>query len=425
VAVTGAGGLNLAPEPNYADNINKGTATASYAYDGDDNHTGGTATATFTIGLASSTTTVTCGAGLSFSGAAQTPCSVAVTGPGGLSLTPTPTYVNNINAGTASANYTYAGDDNRAGSTGMASFTIPKAPSAVAVACTPSVTYTGLPQAPCTAQATGVGMSPVNVSASLVYTANVNAGTAGATASYAGDVNHNPSSGVGGFTIARVAPVFSGLSGPTISAGATPTVLSGTLKSGSLIPSGSVSITLNGATQSAAITATGAFSSSFATGALTTTGSPYTITYSYTGDTNFTAAGPDTSKTLTVKGSYVLYGVKVLPPAICGTFKPSSTGTLVDLEWKFTVNGTIINSADALPVVTVTGPGGYSKTYSAGAGCVAADGCDSFTYKTTENKWDVHWKPKNAAVGTYYVVVTSQKTGQRFPETGGYPVVFK
>ena len=130
---------------------------------------------------------------------------------------------------------------------------------------------------------------------------------------------------------------------------------------------------------------------------------------------------------LTVKPvGYVLYGVKVLPPAICGTFKPSSSGTLVDLEWKFkNQSGAVVNSADALPVVTVTGPGGYSKTYSAGAGCVATNACGSFSYKASENKWDVHWQPKNAAVGTYNIVVTSQKTGQRFPETGGYPVVFK
>ena len=58
--------------------------------------------------------------------------------------------------------------------------------------------------------------------------------------------------------------------------------------------------------------------------------------------------------------------VKVLPPATCGTFKPSSSGTLVDLEWKFTRNGVVVNSADALPVVTVTGPGGYSKTLQRG-----------------------------------------------------------
>jgi len=57
---------------------------------------------------------------------------------------------------------------------------------------------------------------------------------------------------------------------------------------------------------------------------------------------------------------------------------------------------------------------------------MATNACASFSYKTSDNKWDVHWQPKSAAVGTYYVVVTSQKTGQRFPETGpGYPVVFK
>ncbi len=130
---------------------------------------------------------------------------------------------------------------------------------------------------------------------------------------------------------------------------------------------------------------------------------------------------------LTVKPvGYVLVNVKNLPPAAGVTFKPSSTGTPVDLDWKFATNGTVINSAESLPTVTVTGPGGFSKTFSPGAGCAAANGCASFTYKATEKTWDLDWKPKNAAVGTYYVVVTSQKTGQRFPETGlGFPVVFK
>ena len=126
---------------------------------------------------------------------------------------------------------------------------------------------------------------------------------------------------------------------------------------------------------------------------------------------------------LTVKAvGYALLNVKNLPPAAGVTFKPSSTGTLVDLEWKFTTNGTVVNSADARPIVTITGPGGYSKTLSGGG----ANDCSNFEYKTKDNKWDVHWQPKNAAVGTYYVVVTSQKTGQRFPDSGpGFPVVFK
>src|SRR5207244_1151773 len=67
----------------------------------------------------------------------------------------------------------------------------------------------------------------------------------------------------------KVTPSFSNLSSPTISYGDTPTTLSGTIKAGSQIPTGSVSITLNGVPQSAAINAaTGNFSSGFATGAL-------------------------------------------------------------------------------------------------------------------------------------------------------------
>ena len=65
------------------------------------------------------------------------------------------------------------------------------------------------------------------------------------------------------------------------------------------LPTGSVTITLNGVSQAAAINAsTGYFSSSFATGSLLVA-PPYTITYSYAGDANFTAQS-DNSKALTV-----------------------------------------------------------------------------------------------------------------------------
>jgi hypothetical protein len=40
VSVTGAGGLNLTPTADYANNTNAGTATASTLFAGDDNHTG-------------------------------------------------------------------------------------------------------------------------------------------------------------------------------------------------------------------------------------------------------------------------------------------------------------------------------------------------------------------------------------------------
>ena len=124
VAVTGVGGLDLTPTPSYANNLNAGTATASYTFGGDDNHTGSRDSEAFTIGEASSTTLVTCPASVPYNGAAQTPCTVAVTGAGGLSLAPAPVYVNNVNVGTATASYTFAGDANHTGSSDSKSFTV-------------------------------------------------------------------------------------------------------------------------------------------------------------------------------------------------------------------------------------------------------------------------------------------------------------
>ena len=59
------------------------------------------------------------------------------------------------------------------------------------------------------------------------------------------------------------------LASPTIGLGGGPTLLSGFIKAGSLVPPGSVDITVNGVTQSAPITpGTGFFASSFATSGL-------------------------------------------------------------------------------------------------------------------------------------------------------------
>src|SRR4029077_19479901 len=130
VAVTGAGSLSLVPDPVYSNNTNAGTATASYTYGGDANHTDSSDSKHFTIDKASSTTTVTCGAGpFTYTGSAQTPCTAHVSGAGGLSADPDPVYSNNTNAGTATASYTYAGDDDHTGSTDSKNFTIEKAAS--------------------------------------------------------------------------------------------------------------------------------------------------------------------------------------------------------------------------------------------------------------------------------------------------------
>jgi len=59
VAVTGAGGLNLMPYANYANNTDAGAATASYSFGGDGNHLPSSDSKNFPIGKATSTTTVT------------------------------------------------------------------------------------------------------------------------------------------------------------------------------------------------------------------------------------------------------------------------------------------------------------------------------------------------------------------------------
>src|SRR5262249_53662727 len=121
----------------------------------------------------------------------------------------TPTYTNNINAGTASATATYAGDANHSGNTSSVNFTIGKAASIVSVDCTLGApyTYTGSALTPCTAVATGAGS--LNQSLTPTHTKNINAGTASATATYAGDANHSGNTNSANFTIGKAGSTVS------------------------------------------------------------------------------------------------------------------------------------------------------------------------------------------------------------------------
>jgi hypothetical protein len=118
---------------------------------------------------------------------------------------------------------------------------------------------------------------------------------------------------------------------------------------------------------------------SFATGTLTVSGSPYNLSYNYTGDSNFNGVGPDTSKqlkvtpkvttlVLTVSPSSVQQGDKV---TLSATVSPVTLGdqTLTG-SVAFSINGTSVGSAPIntsgtakLPPVTITlAPGSYSVT---------------------------------------------------------------
>jgi hypothetical protein len=209
--VTGPGGLNLTPDVVYNNNTNAGQATASYTYEESANYKSSNGEANFTIDKASSTTEVTCtGAPFTYTGDPITPCSAKATGAGGLNETVTPvSYENNVGAGTATAKASYAGDANHEGSNGSETFTIGKASSTTTVTCPANVTYTGSALTPCSAKATGAG--GLNQSVNVSYTNNTDAGTATASATFAGDDNHTGSSDSKNFNITFN---FTGFSSP-------------------------------------------------------------------------------------------------------------------------------------------------------------------------------------------------------------------
>ena len=196
---TGVGGLSQSVVVSYGTNTNAGTATASANFGGDANHDPSSDTKTFTINKAASATAVTCPASVTFDGSAKTPCTAVATGAGGLSQALTVSYTDNTNAGTAHANASFGGDANHEASSGSATFAISKAASTTTVACPASVTYNGSAQTPCTAAVTGV--AGLNQPLTVVYGNNTNAGTATASASFAGDANHDGSSDAKTFTI--------------------------------------------------------------------------------------------------------------------------------------------------------------------------------------------------------------------------------
>ncbi|MFA6973326.1 MAG: MBG domain-containing protein [Parcubacteria group bacterium] len=80
-----------------------------------------------------------------------------------------------------------------------ADFTITKIASETVLTCSAAEIYTGTPITPCSATVTGAG--GLNENVTVVYTDNTNVGVASATATYAGDTNHNGSSDAKTFNI--------------------------------------------------------------------------------------------------------------------------------------------------------------------------------------------------------------------------------
>ena len=154
---------------------------------------------------------------------------------------------------------------------------------------------------PFTVSATGgASGNPVTFSASGACTSAglngttitiVSAGSCAITASQAGSALYEPAANVvRSVSVGKAAPLFSNLTSAIIELGTAATTAGGTLNVGALVPSGSVVVTIGGGTATAAIGSGGQFSASVATASLAAASTAYTISYTYAGDMNFTAA---------------------------------------------------------------------------------------------------------------------------------------
>jgi hypothetical protein len=168
-----------------------------------------------------------------------------------------------------------------------------------------------------------------------------------------------------------VTPFFDSLAGPTITYGQPSVTLGGRITAGTSIPTGSVDITLNGVTKSAAINpADGTFAANFDTSTLGVANSPYQITYSYAGDKN-DAAIKDTSKSLTVNQAQTTLNNLSSPTIVVGTPTVTLSGA--------------VGSNSVLPVnqsvsVTISGANG---PVASGTGTIGKDGSFSVTLDTS------------------------------------------
>jgi len=179
-------------------------------------------------------------------------------------------------------------------------------------------------------------------------------------------------------TVQALAAAFSHLTpSQAIFAGTTSVTLGGTIGNGTTFPTPgeTVSIALNGVTQTVAIGSNGSFSTAFPTGAIPASATPYTITYRYAGDTIFTSA-TDTSTTLTVNPVVSQFSLTVTD---IGTGNGTVTDNFEQINCTTTAgvqSGTCSASYTSGTIVTLTATPSGNSTFAAwGSACTGTAGC--------------------------------------------------
>jgi len=195
------------------------------------------------------------------------------------------------------------------------------------------------------------------------------------TYSYAGDSDFTPATNTStSLTVNKATATFSAVAASqSITAGAASIPLSGSISSGSLHPPAgeTVKVTIDGITQSTTTTGTGGtFSLNFATSAIPASATPYTITYSYAGDTNFTTA-TNTSTTLTVNsatGTTTFSSLTASESISYGTASIALGGTLTSGTKHPPAGETVKVTIDGITQSTTTKTGGtFTLTFTTSA----------------------------------------------------------
>lgn len=230
-----------------------------------------------------------------------------------------------LTAGTHSLTAAIAETENYLAATSASvSYLVAKAPRSITLTVAPSpsvygnaitLTATLTPGAEATSVefregASVLGTSAVSGGVATFTTATLNAGAYNFSAATAATANYlAATSNSVAHTIEKATPVFSALSAPTVIVGTASTTVSGTISTGALVPTGSVTITVNSVIYTATIGAGGAFSATVSTATLVV--GAYPIQFSYAGDANFHPA----SATSVLSVVYNFSAVKEPPPA--------------------------------------------------------------------------------------------------------------
>lgn len=245
--VSGAYTGDLTCDNNTTAGPNVGTTTISPVVNGSglDNYTITPVDGSYTITRAAVTAKAGSGSSV-YDGATHAAAACVVSGPyvGDLTCANSPATVGpNVGTTTTSPVVSGTGQDNFTIATVDGSYSITKAPSTTVVTCTSPQVYTGSAITACSARVTGAGNLDQSVTP-VSYTDNVNVGTANASATFAGDADHDGSTGTSSFQIVA-APTATAVSAPTITYAANGAVVV-TVTSGSGTPTGNVSLTVDG-----------------------------------------------------------------------------------------------------------------------------------------------------------------------------------